>query len=111
RTFLEGKRCRRRGFRLYSEDFDRWIKRFDGATNPSNQSATANAGDDGSRIWRVFKDFERHRPVTGNKIMIIERMNKYSVGPGKRTVLQRFPCYIVRDRNEFRAERFHSLDL
>ena len=50
-----------------------------------------------SRVGRVFKNLETHRRMTGDEIVIVERMHKRSFGSGKRTILERFPGDIVRD--------------
>ena len=49
--------------------------------------------------------------MTGDEIVIVERMDKGSFGSRIRTFLERLPGKIVRDRNKLCAQRPHPLDL
>jgi hypothetical protein len=49
--------------------------------------------------------------MTCDEIVVVERMNKSSVGSGKRSVFERLPRNIVWNRNEFRPERPHPFKL
>src|SRR5215472_3840604 len=49
--------------------------------------------------------------MTGNEIVIIERMNECSAKSAKGSFIERFPSDLVRDWNECRPERFHSFQL
>ena len=82
RTFLKRKRSGRGGFRLDTEDLDFRLERLDRAAHTGDQSAAADARDHGGGVWSVFENFEAHRAVTGDEIVIVERMNECSVGPG-----------------------------
>src|SRR5207248_1029990 len=82
---------------------------LDGAPDAGDQSATANARDDSVRVWRVFENFQANCSMTGYKIVVVERVNERSGSSRKRTFLERLPCDLVRDRNQFRVERCDSL--
>jgi hypothetical protein len=47
--------------------------------------------------------------MTGNEVVVIERMNECSTNSGKESFIERFPGNFVGDWNERRPERFHSL--
>src|SRR5207249_4699404 len=71
------------------------LEGFDCAADASDEPATTNAGNDRRRIWCVFQNFKSHCSVTGDEIVIVERMNKCSLRSGKRTFVECFPGHVV----------------
>ena len=49
--------------------------------------------------------------MTGDEIVIVERVHKCSFRSGIRTLFKSFPRNVVWNRDEFRAERTHPVDL
>ncbi len=71
------------------------FKRLDGAADARDQSPAADAGDDRDRLGRVFQDLQTHGRMTGDEIVIVERMDKGPFHSRKRALLQRLPSDIV----------------
>ena len=87
RSFGEGKSGRRGRLRFGSPRFDFGLERFDRAGDTDNQSTATYAGDNRGRIWRILENLEPHCPVTGNEIVVIERMHERAIDPRKCPVL------------------------
>src|SRR5207248_11225564 len=105
RTSFKRKRRRRCGLRFNPEYFYFRFQGLDCAGDARDQSAAANTSDDGGHIWRVFENFQCHRAMTGNEIIVIERMNECSINSRKASFIERFPSDFVRNWNESRPER------
>ena len=63
------------------------------------------------RVGRVFQNLESHRSMAGDEIVIVERVDECPFHAGKGAILQCFPRDFVRDRDQFRSERAHPIDL
>ncbi len=111
RSLGERKRGGGGCLRFNAPNVDLGLERLDRAADAGDESAAADAGDDGFRIGRVFQNLETHRSVTGDEVVIVERVHKRSFGSRIRTLLERLPCDIVWNRDELCAERPHPVDL
>ncbi len=111
RAPAERQRRRRRGFGLRTPDADRRIERLHGAADPRDQSAASDGGDDGGGIGRVLQDFQAHRRMTGDEVLVVERMDERPKNPRIRPVVERLPGDLVRHQHEGRPERSHALEL
>ena len=87
------------------------LQRLDGARDAGDQAAAADAGDDRGRVRRVLENLEAHGRVTGDELVIVERVHERPFHARKRTRVQRLPGHVVRHGNERRAERPHPVDL
>src|SRR6266480_2225410 len=99
RSFRERKRGGRGRLRLNPKNFDFWLQRFDCAADARNEPAAAYASDDRFCVRRVFKNFETHRAMTSDEIVIVEWMHKRAFCSGKRTLVERFPSGVVSNRD------------
>jgi len=93
--FLERKRGGRGRLRFSSEDFDLGFERFDPARDACDQSTASDRRDDRFCVRRVFQNLERHRAVTGDEIVVVERMNKRSLRAGILSIFERLPGDVV----------------
>ena len=83
RAHLVRKRRGRGRLGFDAKDFDLWFEGFDCAGYACDETAAADTSNDRCRVWRIFKNFKSHGAVTGDEIVIVERMNKCSLRSGK----------------------------
>ena len=81
------------------------------AADARDEPPSPDAGNDRNRVGRVFQNLQSHGRVTGDEIVIVERMHERSFNAGKRMLVERLPGDLVRHCNEFGAERPHPFDL
>ena len=62
-------------------------------------------------LGRIFQNLQPHRGMTGDEIVIVERMNEGSFGAGKGARVERAPGDVVGDEDEFGPERAHPFQL
>src|SRR5437899_1497302 len=82
-----------------------------GPSRASPLSAAADRGDYGAHVGQVLDDLETHGAVTGDEIVIVERVDEGAVEPGELMRLDRLPGVIVGNRDDGGAERPHPLEL
>src|ERR1051325_2529302 len=78
---------------------------------PRGPPAPADRRDDGRRVGRVLENLEPHGRVTGDEILIVERMHERSLDSRIRPVVERLPCARVGNQHELGAERAHAVEL
>ena len=86
RAHLERERGGRRCLWFNAPDLDLWFEGLERARDARDQTTTANAGDDRSRVRRVFKNLEPHCSVARDEIVIVEWMDERSVRSRERAV-------------------------